>query len=68
MKMVSHEDVTEKVDSINHVPIKKDIALIRSTNDSTRSDVKVILSIIKVMATNDQLIKAKEEREGAVWK
>jgi hypothetical protein len=60
--------VSEKVDSVNHIPIRKEIATVKLTNDSTRNDVRVILSILKVMATNDQLMKAKDEREGTVWK
>jgi hypothetical protein len=62
------QEVAERSDSINHVPIMKEIASVQATSDSTNHDVRVILSILKVMATNDQLIQAKSERDGAVWK
>jgi heptaprenylglyceryl phosphate synthase len=60
--------VAERVDSANHIPIMKEIASIKNTSDSTNRNVAVILSILNVMATNDQLIKAKTEREGGLWK
>jgi hypothetical protein len=60
--------VAERVDSSNHIPIMKEIAAIKATSDSTNKNVTVILSILEVMATNDQLIEAKNKRDGVLWK
>lgn len=60
--------VAERVDNANHVPIRKEIDGIKITIDSINHNATVILSILEAIATNDELIEAKNKRDGNLWK
>jgi hypothetical protein len=56
------ECIAERRDSINHVPIQREIADIRAIEKKTDTNIQIIKSILEVLATSDQLLVAQQRR------
>lgn len=56
------EKVAARIDTLNHIPIMKELSEIRELVKKTDTNFAIIRSILEVTTTNDQLLKAQDRR------